>query len=200
VGAAIFISIETQEPNPQLEYVARLRQNCALELWDVTEQLNLFNETTWQIEADAVLKRYQDDFAQLVKEGYDGRTPQEVWTYPAALMFCLAVFTMIGYGNIVPKTPWGKGATVIYATFGIPLYILYFMNIGKVLASTFKWLYTCLHDCSKQDEDYLENGSVIQRKRVIVPTTACLWVISFYVATGTIMFAEYVVYCPAQVD
>ena len=177
-----------------MEYVARLRQNCAFELWTVTEQLNLFNETIWQVEADAVLKDYQDKIAMAVKQGYDGRSPQEIWTFPAALMFCLAVFTMIGYGNIVPKTTWGKGATVIYATFGIPLYILYFMNIGKVLASTFKWLYTCLHDCSRdnQDDDYnIESGNnVVPRKRVIVPTTACLWVISFYVATGTIMFAE----------
>ncbi|XP_058824825.1 TWiK family of potassium channels protein 12 [Topomyia yanbarensis] len=194
VGAASFMSIETQEPNHLMEHVANLRRNCAAELWEVTEQHNLFNSSVWHLDADLVLKRYQDEFAEAIKRGYDGRTPEEAWNFPAALMFCLAVFTMIGYGNMVPRTPWGKGATVIYATFGIPLYILYFMNMGKVLASTFKWLYTWLHECSHDNEDdlALEDGSgVPQRKRIIVPTTACLWVISIYIATGTIMFAEW---------
>jgi len=39
---------------------------------------------------------------------------------------------MNGYGNVVPKTMLGKAATVVYAVFGIPLYVLYFRNMGKV--------------------------------------------------------------------
>ncbi len=49
---------------------------------------------------------------------------------------------MIGYGDIVPKTKWGKIGVMIYACFGIPVYILYFMNMGKVFARILKWLYT----------------------------------------------------------
>ena len=30
------------------------------------------------------------------------------------------------------RTEWGKIATMVYALFGIPVYILYFMNMGKV--------------------------------------------------------------------
>lgn len=193
VGAFSFMAIETQEPYPLQEYVENLRRNCAAELWDITEQHNLFNSSVWHYNADIVLQKFQDEYAISVKKGYDRRTPEEAWSFPAALMFCLSVFTMIGYGNLLPRTQWGKGATVIYATFGIPLYILYFMNMGKVLASVFKWLYTWFHECSREKEpDYnIENGELPQRKRVIVPSTACLWVISFYIGTGTIMFAEW---------
>ena len=49
---------------------------------------------------------------------------------------------MIGYGRLVPRTEWGKIATIIYACVGIPVYILYFMNMGKVLATILKWAYT----------------------------------------------------------
>ena len=36
------------------------------------------------------------------------------------------------YGNTVPHTKYGKIVTMIYAVFGIPVYILYFRNIGQV--------------------------------------------------------------------
>ena len=46
-------------------------------------------------------------------------------------MHC-SLITMIGYGDIVPRTKWGKIGVIIYAIHGIPVYILYFTNIGKV--------------------------------------------------------------------
>ena len=49
---------------------------------------------------------------------------------------------MIGYGDLVPRTEAGKIATIVYAVFGIPVYILYFMNMGKVFAAILKWVYT----------------------------------------------------------
>ena len=58
--------------------------------------------------------------------GYDERPLEEIWTFPGALMFSLSIITMVGYGNVVPKTYQGKILTMVYALFGIPLYILYF--------------------------------------------------------------------------
>ena len=48
-------------------------------------------------------------------------------------MFTLSVITTLGYGNTVPTTKYGKIVTMIYAVFGIPVYILYFRNIGQVI-------------------------------------------------------------------
>lgn len=116
----------------------------------------------------------------------------KVWSFPAALMYCLSVFSMIGYGNMTPRTQWGKFTTVVYATFGIPLYILYFMNIGKVLAKTFRWFYTWIKECSTDPVDMdIEDGSIQAKKKIIVPSTACLWVMSFYILIGTLMFAHW---------
>ena len=39
------------------------------------------------------------------------------------------------YGNLVPRTKWGKIVTMMYAVCGIPVYILYFKNMGKVTLS-----------------------------------------------------------------
>ena len=53
-----------------------------------------------------------------------------------------SVITMIGHGDVVPRAKWGKIGVMIYACFGIPVYVLYLTNIGKVFARILKWLYT----------------------------------------------------------
>ena len=60
---------------------------------------------------------------------------------------------MIGFGHLVPRTQWGKIATMLYAVVGIPVYVLYFMNMGQVLASTFKWLYCKLITCAAESKN-----------------------------------------------
>jgi hypothetical protein len=168
-------------------------------MWQATEQFNMLNQTAWVVDVSEILWNYQNNFTDRVRNGYVSQTPEQIWTFPTALMFCLSIFSMIGYGNTLPRSNAGKITTMLYATFGIPLYILYFMSMGKVLAATFKWLYTWFHDCSRdQDKENLngsEEGSASLKtgikKKVIVPSTACLWVISFYIAGGTIMFAEW---------
>ncbi|CAG2053739.1 unnamed protein product [Timema podura] len=45
------------------------------------------------------------------------------------------------YGNVTPRTEWGKLATILYAIIGMPLFLLYLSNIGDVLAKSFKWTY-----------------------------------------------------------
>lgn len=187
LGAVSFISIETDERSANITYVAevrRMRERYANELWNVAVKNNAadVNETMWCNEMNVKLLDFQNYLVTMIKKGYDGRTLKQIWSFPAALMFCLSVFSMIGYGNMTPRTEWGKVTTVIYATFGIPLYILYFLNIGKVLANTFRWLYRWFMECNQKD------GSMQNRKKIIVPSTACLWVMFFYILLGSAMF------------
>lgn len=193
VGAFGFISVEIGRDNEQNQIVGNLIEKCAESLWELTATENVFNETLWKKESGILLLGFQRDLADAIKLGYDGRTPQEIWSFPAALMFCLSIFTMIGYGNMTPKTPLGKGLTVVYAVFGIPLYVLYFMNMGKILATSFRWLYAKLYECSTEKKSGDPDSVLPPRTptRVIVPSTACLWVIGGYVLSGTVMFAEW---------
>ncbi|XP_025829023.1 potassium channel subfamily K member 2 [Agrilus planipennis] len=185
IGAAGFMHIEKDRDDTEYLQVIQWRNACVEELWDIVATQNIFNETDFRKTVNKTLKRYQENIVHSIKKGYDGRTPGEIWSYSAALMFSLSIITMVGYGNMVPRTPWGKGVTVIYAVFGIPLYVLYFMNMGEVLAGVFRWGYTWLYECST------ERGVNEPPKRIIVPSTACLWVIGAYVLTGAIMFAEW---------
>ncbi|CAL1292401.1 unnamed protein product [Larinioides sclopetarius] len=55
------------------------------------------------------------------------------------------------YGNIAPRTNWGKIATIIYAIIGIPLMLLYLTNIGDILAKSFRYVYGRICSCGSSD-------------------------------------------------
>ena len=92
----------------------------------------------------------------------------------------------------MPVTDYGKIVTILYAIFGIPIYILYFQNIGKVFASAFKWAYTnivqWIEERRRRKVDSNGNGFVsIAEKdnaKFLVPTTACVLVLIVYIAIG----------------
>lgn len=192
LGAVCFMHIERDTSDEQYEDVKRLRQKCANELWNITVTVNIFNETAWLHRINEALKLYQNNITTAIHTGYTGRSAEDSWSFPAALMYSLSVFTMIGYGNIVPKTILGKAVTIAYACFGIPIYVLYFCNMGKILAKTFKWLYISTHECSRREDAVFEDAeSQPIKRKITVPSTACLWVISFYILTGTIMFGAW---------
>ena len=56
-----------------------------------------------------------------------------------------------GYGHIAPKTMWGQIATMVYAVFGLPIFMLWLSNVGTLLAQTFTFLYAniCCFVCRR---------------------------------------------------
>lgn len=187
VGAVSFMEIEKNGKNTKPQMLDVLRANYSVLFYrKVIERYGVIEkEKHIFIRAgNVVMKSYQEEVTKLFHRdylGYEEKQMSDIWTLPAALMFSLSVITMIGYGNLVPRTSYGKIATAIYALFGIPLYVLYFLNVGDALASGFKLFYRKLYLCST------EKGDVAQKK-VIVPSSACLWVISAYILMGSIIF------------
>lgn len=195
LGAWMFIEIE-KDHNVEYEELMRRRNETAEKIWNITLSYNNMNGLNWTDEVLDAFYEHQKVVAHFVGKRYVLEKAENIWTFPNSLMFCLSVFSMIGYGNCVPRTPSGKIMTMIYAAFGIPLYILYFQNMGKVLASTFRWLYTWTHDCSRdQDTDGASESGTLRKtgvkRKIIVPSTACLWVMAFYCIGGTVMFANW---------
>ncbi|XP_040572245.1 potassium channel subfamily K member 15 [Lepeophtheirus salmonis] len=202
IGALAFQAIELSAPeDPPLKKVEIHRLKTVQNLWNLTKYFNVLNQGRWNGEVDIVLKEYQNLMVNFIKSGYDQKTLEERWTFPAALMFTLSVITMIGYGNLVPKTQWGKIGTMVYACIGIPVYILYLMSMGKVFASVLKWVYTKMYRWNvRRKWRHLEKFETIQdeeqyfdelEQQVIVPSTTCLWVMMLYLLIGTVTFAEW---------
>lgn len=83
VGAASFISIETDDKLANLTYVEEvktMRDKYANELWALAVKNNApdINETVWQNQMNVKLLDYQNYLVTMIKKGYDGRTLKQV--------------------------------------------------------------------------------------------------------------------------
>ncbi|XP_047098397.1 TWiK family of potassium channels protein 18 [Schistocerca piceifrons] len=149
-GAFMFMAIEGSEPGWPAHEAERMRSETAARLWRLTEQLNpIPGRARWAEAVAPELARYQRDVVRLVRDGFDGSSarPRSQWTFSGAFLYSLTVITTIGYGNVTPKTEWGKLATIVYAIVGMPLFLLYLSNIGDILARSFKWTFARLCLC-----------------------------------------------------
>ena len=101
VGAFIFQAIESAEiqqiskvtnrvqlrPN---EFADELRNNTISGLWNLTSKYNTLNKRRWTEGVQSLLQNHQETMAELVlNHGYNALTPEEQWSFPAALMFTL---------------------------------------------------------------------------------------------------------------
>ncbi|ODM98737.1 Uncoordinated protein 58 [Orchesella cincta] len=145
LGAMLFISIESAVDNRRLNQVASLRSSVVSELWNVTQNYNVIYGNEWKKEVDQIVRTFQSGLVREIRLGYEGEDAKEPWTFPQALMFSLSVYTTIGYGNLTPKTDWGKATTCLYALFGIPLLLLYMANVGDLLATSFQQFYRTIN-------------------------------------------------------
>ena len=63
------------------------------------------------------------------------------------------VCSVPGYGNIAPRSRYGRIVCIAYALVGIPLMLLCLANLGDALAKMFRFLYTqvCCCGCCRPD-------------------------------------------------
>ncbi|XP_034236079.1 TWiK family of potassium channels protein 18 [Thrips palmi] len=152
VGALLFQHIEGKNPKSvtkKTEDADRLRNATADRLWNVTCCFIIpLEEDVWIKEANKLIEEYQKDFVRTMKgAGSDSGKSTDNWSFSGAFLYSLTVITTIGYGNVTPRSEWGKITTVVYAIIGMPLFLLYLSNIGDILAKSFKWTYAKLWLC-----------------------------------------------------
>ncbi|XP_055839256.1 TWiK family of potassium channels protein 18 [Episyrphus balteatus] len=141
-GAFMFQAIETSEANKVARKTSVGERNktvIADLLWKITCcESNIFNETEFKKRMNETIFYFQ---RAVIKAELDDVDIKQQWSFSGAFLYSLTVITTIGYGNITPKSNWGKLITILYAIIGMPLFLLYLSNIGDILAKSFKWIY-----------------------------------------------------------
>ncbi|XP_067686272.1 TWiK family of potassium channels protein 18-like [Haliotis asinina] len=165
MGGFIFMKLEAEQEIQNKFEVGFTRQLYVKRLWDVTQNLNILFEANWSARADEIFKDFQQNIYKTVREtGWDGTETEEAseWTYAGALLYSVTVITTIGYGQLTPRTFWGRLATIAYAIVGIPLTLLCLANIGSLMAKCFRFFWKKIPRC--QCDKSNRQGRILHRK------------------------------------
>ncbi|XP_018561542.1 uncharacterized protein LOC108903740 isoform X2 [Anoplophora glabripennis] len=155
LGAYTFASLEVDNELQVKKSIHLLREEVIQQLWNYTTILTVFKNDTYIIEASKHLKSFEDALLKAItKDGWDGEENDTMiqWSFTGSLFYSIIVITTIGYGNLAPRTTWGKVVTIFYAILGIPLMLICLSNIGDVMATSFRFLYwrVCCYVCTKK--------------------------------------------------
>ncbi|CAG7709890.1 unnamed protein product [Allacma fusca] len=208
-GAFIFQEIESQERDPKLEDVRKLRLETANRLLHLVLKLNTINQVEFFRLANAELKNYSMEIVTACNDGFEGEPhpnnetgngnetlSEGRWTFPSSFLYSLTVITTIGYGNLTPRSPWGKVTTIMYGIIGMPLFLLYLSNIGDILARGFKWTFArccqCKWNCVQRRQRCLDDGEEAEEEeQITVPISLCLALMVGYVWGGGLLFSNW---------
>ena len=166
-------------------------------LWDIADSYRNADDRELALtEFQKVLQNFRTIVLDLGYDGRNcsryGETdgPSYQWSLAGSLLFSVTVITTIGenkycmtilfvktvesqcfcvagYGNIAPKTMWGRLVCIAYAILGIPLMLLCLANIGDVLADVFRFVYTkvcCCGCCRRKERNKVDASDADGRK------------------------------------
>ncbi|XP_026686969.1 uncharacterized protein LOC103519841 [Diaphorina citri] len=119
--------------------VKRVKRDFIDTLWDRRYE----SEDEWKSMARRTLLNFENELQTAFEAGVKSYSGQQSWSFINSFMYCLNVVSTIGYGNISPSTNTGRAFTIMYAIFGIPIFLIVLADFGKLFtrAIKFVWAY-----------------------------------------------------------
>ncbi|XP_059489329.1 uncharacterized protein LOC132204695 isoform X1 [Neocloeon triangulifer] len=118
--------------------VKRVKRDFIENLWVKSQQLR---EEEWKSMARRKLWEFEDQLQVAFDAGINTYSGKRSWSFLNSVVYCITVVTTIGYGHIVPSTNTGRAVTIIYAIFGIPLFLILLADFGKMFTRAMKFLW-----------------------------------------------------------
>ncbi|XP_012527659.2 myosin-2 heavy chain isoform X1 [Monomorium pharaonis] len=118
--------------------VKRVKRDFLDTLWNYSHNLR---EDDWKSMARRKLMEFEEQLHTAHEAGLHTYSGQKSWTFLNAVVYCLTVITTIGYGHISPSTDAGRAITIVYAIFGIPMFLIILADFGKLFTRGIKFLW-----------------------------------------------------------
>uniref|UniRef100_A0A914W533 Potassium channel domain-containing protein n=1 Tax=Plectus sambesii TaxID=2011161 RepID=A0A914W533_9BILA len=113
-------------------YAASQNRSAFASNVNMTEYLTEFYLKTLSVDGfTSSLNRVHDDNA--------------TWTFESGTFYAMTLLSTIGYGTIACRTTWGKVATVIYVTIGLPVMLIVIRDLGLVIFLALEKTYKRFH-------------------------------------------------------
>ncbi|KAL6445636.1 hypothetical protein ACFW04_000864 [Cataglyphis niger] len=118
--------------------VKRVKRDFLDSLWNYSHNLR---EDDWKSMARRKLMEFEEQLHTAHEAGLHNYSGQKSWSFLNAVAYCLTVITTIGYGHISPSTNAGRAITIVYAIFGIPMFLIILADFGKLFTRGIKFLW-----------------------------------------------------------
>ncbi|KAK2575322.1 hypothetical protein KPH14_008168 [Odynerus spinipes] len=118
--------------------VKRVKRDFLDSLWNYSHNLR---EDDWKSMARKKLMEFEEQLHTAHEAGVHTYSGQRSWSFLNAVVYCLTVITTIGYGHISPSTTTGRAITIVYAIFGIPMFLIILADFGKLFTRGIKFLW-----------------------------------------------------------
>ncbi|XP_029643685.2 uncharacterized protein LOC115217750 [Octopus sinensis] len=143
LGGWIFRGLEGNHERDIRKQAEKMREKYTLKLLKFSENEDSLSENDFE-NITILVKEFEEEIVHFTEStGWNGlySDSELQWSFAGSLLFSVTVITTIGYGQLAPKSKWGRVATILYAIVGIPLTFLCLSMIGSSLASIFKFIY-----------------------------------------------------------
>ncbi|XP_044006374.1 uncoordinated protein 58 isoform X1 [Aphidius gifuensis] len=118
--------------------VKRVKRDFLDNLWNYSHNMR---EDEWKSMARRKLMEFEEQLHTAHEAGLHSYSGQKSWTFLNAVVYCFSVITKIGYGHISPSTTTGRAITIVYAIFGIPMFLIILADFGKLFTRGMKFLW-----------------------------------------------------------
>ncbi|XP_020296955.1 uncharacterized protein LOC109861638 isoform X2 [Pseudomyrmex gracilis] len=138
LGAFVFRFVEGAFETFYKCGVKRVKRDFLDSLWNYSHNLR---EDDWKSMARRKLMEFEEQLHIAHEAGLHSYSGQKSWSFLNAVAYCLTVITTIGYGHISPSTNTGRAITIVYAVFGIPMFLIILADFGKLFTRGIKFLW-----------------------------------------------------------
>ncbi|XP_050423678.1 TWiK family of potassium channels protein 7-like isoform X1 [Adelges cooleyi] len=118
--------------------VKRVKRDFLNGLWTDSRRMG---EDQWKQIARRKLVEFEEQLHDAFEAGTTTYSGRSSWSFVNSAIYSFTVVTTIGYGHIVPSTNTGRLITIVYAIFGIPIFLILLADFGKMFTRGIKFLW-----------------------------------------------------------